>query len=45
MAHDPPTLTNDAGIPLESNEVSKSAGKYGPLLLEDYAFAGEDGPL
>ena len=30
------TLTNASGIPIANNEVSKSAGKYGPLLLEDY---------
>ena len=29
-------LTNASGIPIANNEVSKSAGKYGPLLLEDY---------
>ncbi len=31
-------LTNAAGIPVPSNTVSKSAGKQGPLLLEDYAL-------
>ncbi|MEO0457343.1 MAG: catalase [Cyanobacteria bacterium P01_A01_bin.114] len=32
------TLTNAAGNPIASNEVSRSAGKYGPLLLDDYAL-------
>ena len=32
------TLTNDAGNPIASDEVSRTAGKYGPLLLEDYAL-------
>lgn len=31
-------LTNASGIPVASNTVSKSAGKQGPLLLEDYAL-------
>lgn len=31
-------LTNAAGVPLPSNEVSKTAGKHGPLLMEDYAL-------
>ena len=35
---DPHTLTNASGVPIEHNEVSKSAGKHGPLLLEDYAL-------
>jgi len=30
------TLTNGAGIPLASNTVSKTVGKYGPLLMEDF---------
>lgn len=38
MADQNQSLTNAAGVPLPSNEVSKSAGKYGPLLLEDYAL-------
>ncbi len=32
------TLTNAAGIPVASNTVSKSVGKQGPLLLEDYTL-------
>jgi catalase len=32
------TLTNAAGIPLASNTVSKTVGKQGPLLLEDYTL-------
>jgi len=32
------TLTNAAGIPVPSNTVSKSVGKQGPLLLEDYTL-------
>ncbi|MEM1251880.1 MAG: catalase [Cyanobacteria bacterium P01_H01_bin.21] len=32
------TLTNAAGNPIPSSEVSRSAGKYGPLLLDDYAL-------
>lgn len=31
-------LTNAAGIPIPSNTVSKSVGKHGPLLLEDYTL-------
>lgn len=31
-------LTNAAGIPVPSNTVSKSVGKQGPLLLEDYTL-------
>ena len=32
------TLTNAAGVPIESNRVSKTAGKNGPLLMEDYVL-------
>ncbi|MDY7020647.1 MAG: catalase [Cyanobacteriota bacterium] len=38
MSNEKETLTNAAGIAIANNEVSKSAGKYGPLLLEDYAL-------
>ncbi|MBE9059750.1 catalase [cf. Phormidesmis sp. LEGE 11477] len=38
MANNNGTLTNAAGIPIASNEVSKTAGKYGPLLMEDYTL-------
>ncbi|MGB3615432.1 MAG: catalase [Elainellaceae cyanobacterium] len=38
MVNEKNTLTSAAGIPVASNEVSRSAGKYGPLLLEDYAL-------
>lgn len=38
MASENQYLTNAAGVPLPSNTVSKSAGKRGPLLLEDYAL-------
>jgi len=31
-------LTNAAGIPVPSNDVSKSVGKHGPLLLEDFTL-------
>ena len=32
------TLTNAAGVPIENNRVSKTAGKNGPLLMEDYVL-------
>ena len=32
------TLTNAAGVPIENNRVSKTAGARGPLLMEDYAL-------
>ncbi|MEM8807519.1 MAG: catalase [Cyanobacteria bacterium P01_G01_bin.38] len=38
MTSEKNTLTNAAGNPIASNEVSRSAGKYGPLLLDDYAL-------
>ena len=38
MAKDGETLTNAAGNPIASNEVSKTAGKMGPLLMEDYTL-------
>ncbi len=38
MENQKETLTNAAGIPVPSNEVSKSVGKRGPLLLEDYTL-------
>ncbi|WP_346292234.1 catalase [Sphaerothrix gracilis] len=38
MAEKDNTLTNAAGIPVPSNEVSKSVGRRGPLLLEDYTL-------
>ena len=38
MTNSKETLTNAAGIPVPSNTVSKSVGKQGPLLLEDYTL-------
>lgn len=38
MAEKDNILTNAAGIPVPSNEVSKSVGRRGPLLLEDYTL-------
>ncbi|MEM7758808.1 MAG: catalase [Cyanobacteria bacterium P01_A01_bin.40] len=38
MVDNQQNLTNAAGIPVSSNTVSKSVGKQGPLLLEDYAL-------
>ncbi|MBE7211976.1 MAG: catalase, partial [Gluconacetobacter diazotrophicus] len=33
---DRPRLTTTAGAPLASNQNSKTVGRNGPLLLEDY---------
>lgn len=38
MTSEKEILTNAAGIPVPSNDVSKSVGKRGPLLLEDYTL-------
>ncbi len=38
MTPDKNILTNAAGIPVPSNDVSKGIGKRGPLLLEDYTL-------
>jgi len=31
-------LTSGAGVPLPSDQYSKSAGKYGPLCMDDFAY-------
>lgn len=35
------TLTDAAGIAVPSNDVYKSVGKHGPLLLENYTLIGK----
>jgi catalase len=38
MSNQPERLTNAAGIPVPSNEVSKTVGERGPLLMEDFTL-------